>query len=240
MRHSLTRRRPCRRDHGCAGRRYAAARCGWEAWVRGDLDLVLVRFAADFQYERRQFRLPRRTLRTMSNAGSKGGLNVTISAALAAVLEQYHLAAVPFVRGDCEPYKAVFSHREDVSLGNPFGPFRRGWQEVSATIERASALYRDGEVIGFENLTTHATPDLAYIVEVEHTRPRGYARAAVAPRPEGRRHPGLLARRLRTASDEGHVATDWAPNRLSLARAPRSSHAVRQASVGYWQNSSER
>jgi ketosteroid isomerase-like protein len=98
--------------------------------------------------------------------------NVTIPAALAAVLEQYHRAAASFVRGDCEPYKAVFSHHEDVSLGNPFGPFVSGWQEVSATMERASALYRDGEVIGFENLTTLATPDLAYIVEVERFRAR--------------------------------------------------------------------
>jgi ketosteroid isomerase-like protein len=107
------------------------------------------------------------------------GWDVTIPADLAAVIEQYHRAAVPFVRGDCEPYKAVFSHHEDVSVGNPFGPFRRGWEEVSATIERASALYRDGEVIGFENLRTHVTPDLAYIVEVEHYRARMGGRSEV-------------------------------------------------------------
>jgi hypothetical protein len=40
---------------------------------------------------------------------------------LAAVIELYHRAAVPFVRGDCEPSKAVFSHHADVSVGNPFG-----------------------------------------------------------------------------------------------------------------------
>ena len=38
-------------------------------------------------------------------------------------IEHYHQAANEFVKGNPEPYKLMFSHREDVSLGNPFGPF---------------------------------------------------------------------------------------------------------------------
>jgi ketosteroid isomerase-like protein len=86
------------------------------------------------------------------------------------VVERYHFAAAEFVKGDPEPYKKLWSQRDDVSLGNPFGPFTRGWKQVAATMERASALYKDGEVIGFENLTTSVTPELAYIVEVERFR----------------------------------------------------------------------
>jgi ketosteroid isomerase-like protein len=86
------------------------------------------------------------------------------------VVEHYHAAAAEFVTGNPEPYKALFSQREDVTVGNPFGPFARGWQNVAATMERASALYRDGEVTGFENVATHVTADLAYIVEVERFR----------------------------------------------------------------------
>ena len=86
------------------------------------------------------------------------------------VVERYHLAAAEFVKGDPEPYKKLWSQRDDVSLGNPFGPFTHGWKQVAATMERASALYKDGEIIGFENLTTSVTPELAYIVEVERYR----------------------------------------------------------------------
>jgi ketosteroid isomerase-like protein len=64
----------------------------------------------------------------------------------------------------------IFSHREDVSLGNPFGPFVRGWKQVAETMERAASLYRDGEIIGFENVAKYVTPDLAYIVEVERIK----------------------------------------------------------------------
>jgi hypothetical protein len=38
------------------------------------------------------------------------------------VVKQYHLAAREFVNGNPEPYKMVFSHRDDVSVANPFGP----------------------------------------------------------------------------------------------------------------------
>ena len=87
-------------------------------------------------------------------------------------LEHYHRAASEFVRGNPDPYKMVFSHREDVSLANPFGPVVHGWKQVAETMERAASLYRDGEVIGFENVAKYVTPDLAYIVEVERIKAR--------------------------------------------------------------------
>jgi ketosteroid isomerase-like protein len=85
-------------------------------------------------------------------------------------LEAYHLAAAEFVKGNPEPYLELFSRREDVSVANPFGPVTRGWTQVAETVERAATNYRDGEVIGFENVTTRVTADLAYIVEVERYR----------------------------------------------------------------------
>ena len=46
------------------------------------------------------------------------------------VIEQYHLVAAEFIKGNAEPYKEIFSHREDMSLANPFGPPVRGWNEL--------------------------------------------------------------------------------------------------------------
>jgi len=83
------------------------------------------------------------------------------------VIERYHLAAGEFIKGNPEPYKKMFSQREDVTLANPFGPVARGWKRVAETMERASAQYRDGEITSFENVANYVTPDLAYIVEVE-------------------------------------------------------------------------
>jgi ketosteroid isomerase-like protein len=84
-----------------------------------------------------------------------------------AAVEQYHLAAAEFVKGNPEPYKSLFSQGEDVTVANPFGPPTRGWKHVAATMERASSLWSEGEVTGFENIAKYATNDLGYIVEVE-------------------------------------------------------------------------
>jgi len=71
-----------------------------------------------------------------------------------------------------EPLKEIYSHRGDVSLANPFGPPVRGWDEAARTMERAASNYRDGEIVGFENVAKYVTSELAYIVEVEcYTRP---------------------------------------------------------------------
>ena len=96
-------------------------------------------------------------------------------------VEHYHRAAGEFVKGNPEPYKMVFSHREDVSLGNPFGPVVRGWKQVAKTMEHAASLYRDGEITGFENIVKYVTPDLAYIVEVERIKAKVGGRTDVAP-----------------------------------------------------------
>jgi ketosteroid isomerase-like protein len=87
-------------------------------------------------------------------------------------IERCHLALGDFIRGNPEPYKAMISHRDDVCLGNPFGPFACGWKQVEETMERAASLYRDGEIIGFESLAKCVTPNLAYIAEVERFRAR--------------------------------------------------------------------
>ena len=96
-------------------------------------------------------------------------------------VEHYHRAADEFVKGNPEPYKIVFSHQEDVSLANPFGPVVRGWKQVAETMERAASLYRDGEVIGFENVAKYVTPDLAYLVEVERITAKIGGREDVTP-----------------------------------------------------------
>jgi ketosteroid isomerase-like protein len=87
---------------------------------------------------------------------------------LDAVVEESHRALDAFVKGDANPLKPFMSHRDDATLANPFGPPRRGWTEVEETLEQAAANYRDGGVVGFEEVSKYVTPDLAYIVEIEH------------------------------------------------------------------------
>lgn len=87
-------------------------------------------------------------------------------------LEEYHRAGLEITNGNPEVYKTLYSRRDDVTLANPFGPPARGWSAVSATLDRAAENYRDGEVVGFDNVSTVITPDLAYTIEIESYRAR--------------------------------------------------------------------
>src|SRR5215470_5932853 len=97
------------------------------------------------------------------------------------VVEHYQRALGEFVKGNPEPNKLVFSHREDVTLANPLGPPARGWEQVAATMERAASLLRDGEKVGFEIVAKYVTPELAYMVWVERTKAKVGGRQDVAP-----------------------------------------------------------
>ena len=97
------------------------------------------------------------------------------------VVEKYHLALGEFMKGNPAPAKELYSQRDDVTLGNPFGPFARGWKQVVETMEKAASNYRDGDATGFENLAECVTSDLAYLVEVERLRSKVGGRSEVTP-----------------------------------------------------------
>jgi ketosteroid isomerase-like protein len=86
---------------------------------------------------------------------------------LSSFLAKYHDALDAFFRGDSGPVKPLFSHTDQVTLANPFGPVAIGWEKVEETMDRAAQNYRDGGVTGFETLATCVTSEMAYVVEVE-------------------------------------------------------------------------
>ena len=84
--------------------------------------------------------------------------------------QQSRAAVARIFKGDSKLAKALFCHQEDVTLGNPFGPFARGRKQLEETLERAAGNYRDGDVTDVELVATYASGDLACVVEVERGR----------------------------------------------------------------------
>ena len=96
-------------------------------------------------------------------------------------VELHHEAGDRIMRGDCEGYAALYSRQDDVTLGNPFGPFARGYDNVLDTLQGAAAHYRDGEATRVERISEHVTDDLACFVEVEHYRAKVGGRSEAGP-----------------------------------------------------------
>ena len=87
-----------------------------------------------------------------------------------ALVESYPDAAGAIINGDPSVYKTLYSKRDDVTLGNPFGPFGRGREGVEARLELAASNYLGGEVEEFETVAKHVTSELAYLVQIERYR----------------------------------------------------------------------
>jgi ketosteroid isomerase-like protein len=89
---------------------------------------------------------------------------------LDSAIEQSHVALSAILKGDPSVYQALYSQSDDVTLGNPFGPYARGRRQVGATLAGAASHYRDGEATGFELIASYVSDGLACIVEVERGR----------------------------------------------------------------------
>jgi ketosteroid isomerase-like protein len=113
------------------------------------------------------------------------------------LIDQYHAAADEFSRGNAVPVKAMFSHRDDVTLANPFGPPSIGWQQVSAALDFASSRFKDGEVKSFETIANYESSELATILEIEKWK------AKVSGRKE------ISDFELRVTSTFRHEDGDW-------------------------------
>jgi len=97
------------------------------------------------------------------------------------VLERFKQAGNEFLKGNPKPVQTTFSHRDDVSLANPFGPPARGWEQVAEAQERGASVFRDGEIYAFEIVAKYVTPDLACILWIERTKAKVGGAQEVTP-----------------------------------------------------------
>lgn len=89
---------------------------------------------------------------------------------LASAIERSHAALGAILKGDPSIYQALYSPADDVTLGNPFGPYVRGREKVEQTLAGAASHYRDGEVVEVELMAKYVSDTLACVVELERGR----------------------------------------------------------------------
>ncbi len=97
------------------------------------------------------------------------------------LIERYQRGLDEFMKGNPEPVKELFSHREDVTLANPLGPPAHGWDEVGATIERAASQFRDGRFLSVDMVEKHVSAEFAYTLWLEHAEGKVGGREDIAP-----------------------------------------------------------
>jgi ketosteroid isomerase-like protein len=89
---------------------------------------------------------------------------------LEAAIAESHDALHKILNGDASGYAALFADREDITLGNPFGPFGKGRAAVLKNLANASTKYKDGSVVRVERIALYGDGSVRVLVEVEHDR----------------------------------------------------------------------
>jgi uncharacterized protein (TIGR02246 family) len=97
------------------------------------------------------------------------------------LIEQYYRAQREFLQGNPEPVKDLFSHTEDVTLANSYGPPVRGSDEVAKAMEHAASLRSDGTFLGWQIIAKYVTAELAYVVQIERAEAKIGAREEITP-----------------------------------------------------------
>ena len=89
-------------------------------------------------------------------------------------IEHYHQAQKEFVRGNPQPFKALCSHADDVTIIGGWGGVEKGWSaQVEKRYDWAAARFAtDDDERRTENISTVVTAEMAYTVDIERTKIR--------------------------------------------------------------------
>jgi ketosteroid isomerase-like protein len=82
-------------------------------------------------------------------------------------IDASHRALDEIARGNPDAFFALYSHRDDATLANPYGPPARGWSEIEAAGRRAASNYRAGKAVAFESFARSLSAELGYTLEIE-------------------------------------------------------------------------
>src|SRR5579859_3114820 len=82
-------------------------------------------------------------------------------------ISQCQQALGDLVEGRPGPFKALWSHADDVVIMGAFGGYERGWDQVSARLDWAASGIKATDRAA-ENIVTVVGDNLAYTVDLEH------------------------------------------------------------------------
>jgi len=88
------------------------------------------------------------------------------------IVKQVETARPHYHAGDAAPFKALWSHADDVTLLGGTGAFAKGWEQVGPRLDGVAANFREGRGWSIEPLAMGMSGDLAYTVHIESSEVR--------------------------------------------------------------------
>lgn len=97
------------------------------------------------------------------------------------MLDRTKAALGHLVNGDAEPYLALWSRAEDITVMGGFGSYVRGWDGVRQNTRFAAGRFRGGVLGDVEEVAVGSSGELSFAVWVERGEVRVEGQGAPAP-----------------------------------------------------------
>jgi ketosteroid isomerase-like protein len=88
------------------------------------------------------------------------------------IVKQVETARHHYLAGDPAPFKALWSHADDVTLLGGVGAYAKGWEQVGPRLDEVAARFHEGRGWSIEPLAMGMSGDLAYTVHLERSEVR--------------------------------------------------------------------
>ena len=103
-------------------------------------------------------------------AEAAAGREAAVDKSFLSALDEVDAAQLELQNGRAEPFKALWSQADDVTLSGGFGgTIEKGWGPVSRRLDWVGTQFKDGTNT-HERIVTGSSGDLAYVVQSEHLR----------------------------------------------------------------------
>ncbi len=96
-------------------------------------------------------------------------------------VKQVETARHHYHAGNSAPFKALWSHVDDVTLLGAVGAYAKGWEQVGPRLDWVAAHFREGRGWSIEPLAMGMSGDLAYTVHIERSEMRVAGRDELRP-----------------------------------------------------------
>ena len=97
------------------------------------------------------------------------------------IVKQVETARHHYHAGDSAPFKALWSHADDVTILGGVGAYAKGWDQVGPRLDWVAAHFRQGRGWSIEPLAMGMSGDLAYTVHIERSEMRVAGRDEWSP-----------------------------------------------------------
>jgi ketosteroid isomerase-like protein len=136
--------------------------------------ILLILLASSFKYRAKTAEFSASTARRSSTANVPDSSSATAKGSFDDFMVSLHKANQELAGGNAEPFKALWSKKQDITAIGQRNEIRaKGWEAIEVKLNSDQHALESASEYAYENINTQVGTDLAYLLQMEHYRRKG-------------------------------------------------------------------